>query len=613
MTSTAVGLLVAAVVLPTASASTAPLTGTTGTTGEVTVAPHDAPTTFRIASLNLLGNGHTAPGGNKTGWASGTTRMKWSMKALAQEKVSVAGLQELETPQFTAFKKMNTARTYGWYPGLSEGQKALANTIIWRRDTWRLVEGRLLEVPYFYGDPKPMPYVKLRNLTNGKTIWVYNSHNPASVRGPAKQWRDTGFKREAALVNRLRTKEPTVPVLVTGDKNDTTNYFCQVARSAPLIAPNRAGVLGDRCYTKDIRIDWVLGTPDVTFSTYKVRRDALISKATDHPLVVSTAMLSSEPVADSGIEHVIIVDAEGLTRRAGVHAADGSRLRRLIDGGASTMDARTDPDSLDRLGNVTSILSGRPTDPAYGGTNLTSIGTSTTHKSAGEYVSTIFDKAHNYGRSTAFFASFSEADRIVTSYNRANGGVDPFGYDNGTNKIDTAAINSGDSATVKALRQTLAAKPVDLTYLHLGALAKAGFAHGFRSAAYREALASTDKRLNQIIGAIRRNPEMSGNTMLILTASRGNTRKTSPVTSRSAFRVPLVVWGPGISAGTDLYSLNAGFANPGKVQVDESSVQPIRTGAIANLVDKMFVLPALPGSTIDPTQSMTVLGTTLGK
>src|SRR4051794_19210557 len=51
-----------------------PATAADRSTAAATGQPEDVPTAVRISSFNLLGYGHTAPGGERHGWASGTVR-----------------------------------------------------------------------------------------------------------------------------------------------------------------------------------------------------------------------------------------------------------------------------------------------------------------------------------------------------------------------------------------------------------------------------------------------------------------------------------------------------------------------------------------------------------
>ena len=77
---------------------------------------------------------------------------------------------------------------------------------------------------------------------------------------------------------------------------------------------------------------------------------------------------------------------------------------------------------------------------------------------------------------------------------------------------------------------------------------------------------------------------------------------------RSVYRVPLLVTGPGVLAGGDLYAMNPAFTDPGRSNPAYSSGRPIRTALVANLVTKMLGLPRVPGSRFGRAQDLTVSG-----
>jgi len=251
----------------------------------LSAAPIAPTTTFRIASFNVLGSSHTARGGNKPGYASGPARMVGAVGMLRAHNVDVVGLQEYEPSQHVAFQRI-AGDGYAVYPGLQIGTKGVRNSIAWRTDTWKLVTARTILIPYFRGNRVPMPYVLLEHSETGSQVWFINVHNPASSakRGNNERWRDVGTALQIGLINRLRSATQR-PVILTGDFNERAEAFCKVTSGAPVRAAN-GGTTGGRCVTPpDLRIDWIFGTEDITFSDYASRR----SRFSDHPIVVSTA------------------------------------------------------------------------------------------------------------------------------------------------------------------------------------------------------------------------------------------------------------------------------------------------------------------------------------
>lgn len=248
------------------------------------------PTQFTISSLNVLGADHTAPGGNKKGWSSGATRMRWLTQVMVDEGVDVVGLQEFQYPQYLAFLD-EAAGSYATYPGLLWGKKGMRNSVAWNVDEWELVSGSWVKVPYFHGTMLRMPVVLLRNLQSGQQAYFSSFHNPADARGPAAKWRKQATEIEIALVNRLRA-ESGLPVYVTGDMNERDIYFCRVTSGTDMVAANGGTNLNGSCApARPTYIDWIFGSPETTFSGFVANRGPKIRKSTDHPMIVAQAEL----------------------------------------------------------------------------------------------------------------------------------------------------------------------------------------------------------------------------------------------------------------------------------------------------------------------------------
>jgi endonuclease/exonuclease/phosphatase family metal-dependent hydrolase len=242
--------------------------------------------TARVATFNVLGNSHTAPGGNSRNHIDGRTRMRWTVKSLTNHAVDIAGLQEFEPVQETAFTEL-TAGTWSHFP-YSGGQAGSPNVVAWRSDLWSAVATYRLPVPYFHGHPIGMPYVLLEDSA-GDRVWVISVHNPADTRGPAKRWRAAAVRAEAHLVARLHASG--TPVILTGDMNDRTPFFCTVTAMAPVHAAN-GGTTGLSCQPPNpMEIDWIVGTSDVTFDSYTSTRRSPINRASDHRMVYADISL----------------------------------------------------------------------------------------------------------------------------------------------------------------------------------------------------------------------------------------------------------------------------------------------------------------------------------
>ena len=255
------------------------------------------PTSFRVASFNVLGASHTGKGGNKTGWADGNTRMGWATSVLQSSGADVVGLQEFEEPQFRTFVS-RAGSAWDVYPGMSEGRPAVRNSIAWRRDTWQLVDAATTPIPYFHGNRVPMPYVRLRNIASGQDVYFLNIHNPATTRrwGDNERWRDLATEIEMGLVSRIH--EAGFPVVFTGDFNERDEAFCKVTGSGAMRAANGGSVGGSCAPPANRGIDWIFGSSVIQFANYQSTRAGMVQQATDHPFVVADAVIP--PLAAGG-------------------------------------------------------------------------------------------------------------------------------------------------------------------------------------------------------------------------------------------------------------------------------------------------------------------------
>lgn len=571
------------------------------------------PGTFRIASFNLLGAGHTAPGGSRPKWPSGWTRMGGAVQLIEENRLDVLGFQELQKPQYSRFRE-EVGQAFGVYPGNQLSDAAMHNSIAWRKSVWKLVEARTIPIPYFDGHQIRMPYVLLRNIDTGRQAWFFNSHNPADARGPAQRWRDKGFQIEADLVNRLRKQYPYAPVFSTGDKNDREEYFCPVVRQTELQAANGGEAEpGKKCLPPlPTRVDWVMGTEDVAFADYQASFETVERKISDHPLIMAKVTLPAPEVARSGIRRVVVLSVEGLAPRAinRFGEAGSPAIHRMMDQGASTLNARTEYERTGLLANAVGMLTGRRVKPDRGGHGVGWDGQpdETVHAAAGRYVSSAFDLVHNFGRRTAYLASDEQLGLVDTTWDEVNGGLDPYGADDGRDKISQYVAAGGDWGVVTGLRDLLQNRPAALTVAHFSALDDAGHQFGWMSRGYREALLATDRRIGKILKTIRSAPSLHEHTLVVLTSEHGGIgRDHTDQTRIGNYRVPFLVKGPGVPAGGDLYAMNPGYANPGSERVAYGGAQPIRNGFVANLATMALGLPALPGSELNVRQDFTVI------
>lgn len=255
------------------------------------------PTLFTISSFNVLGWGHTAPGGNRKGWADGRTRMQWQVDLLTEKDVDVVGFQEFQPQQYDEFKKL-TGKAWGVYPGAELARAAMHNSIAWRRDTWRLVEKTTLAIPYFRGVRIRMPVILLENQVTRQQAWFGNFHNPANARGDAERWRDIATNMQIAMANEKHAAG--FPVFITGDMNEKDEYFCRMTAGAPMLAANGGSNGPGGCRPPSpVQIDWIFGSDETLFSDYLSDRSLAVRRSSDHPMLTASVLLPPQTEVNS--------------------------------------------------------------------------------------------------------------------------------------------------------------------------------------------------------------------------------------------------------------------------------------------------------------------------
>lgn len=247
--------------------------------------PPTPTTTFRVATVNVLGDSHTARGGNKPGFSSGVARMSQLAPILQSQNLDLIGLQEFEGPQKVAFLRS----TVGWsvFTGSARGHDSIA----YRDAVWEYVGGGTGTIPYFHGNPAPMPWVTLRHRVTGQEVSAISIHNPTSNprRGNNAGNRAEATRREVAMVRALSSSGN--PVLLLGDFNERGEAFCMVTGGGDIIAANGGSQGGSCAPPPAAGIDWIFGTSNITFTEYLRQQDPRLRRTTDHPIVVARATI----------------------------------------------------------------------------------------------------------------------------------------------------------------------------------------------------------------------------------------------------------------------------------------------------------------------------------
>jgi endonuclease/exonuclease/phosphatase family metal-dependent hydrolase len=257
------------------------------------------PLSVRVITFNVLGTSHTRGPDGRPG---GVARIGGAARLIAG--TPIVGLQELQTDQAAAIARRLPG--YGLFPGNSMGRPHSDNTLMWRQDLFTAVQLRTIGIPYHGGRIRQMPYVKLRHVS-GTEVWVANFHNPATTvnAGNNARWRRVAVQKEIALARALQADG--TPVIFTGDFNDRGGFFCPVVRSGALRAANGGDAGPGFCNVPGgAPIDWIMGSPDITWSDYSASRSGPVRWASDHPLVAATAtipeqVLNQEELAAAGV------------------------------------------------------------------------------------------------------------------------------------------------------------------------------------------------------------------------------------------------------------------------------------------------------------------------
>ena len=331
-------------------------------------------------------------------------------------------------------------------------------------------------------------------------------------------------------------------------------------------------------------------------------------------------------LSETAVRHVVQISLDGL---AAVHLRgyvtnapeQFPTFVRLMNEGAFTMNARCDYDLSETVPNHCTMFTGRPVlQPAglpnttHHGYNNNFPGGETIHNSGNTnvpYKFSMFDVAHDYGRTTAFYAGKGRLTICDRSYDLVNGAPDVIGMDNGRDKIDFTSIVDGSGSAIVGQVDTIlaelnSANPKEYIFIHIAEPDLTGHFSGWGSTAWSNMVRTVDTQLGRIVNAIDTNAALANQTALIVTADHGGGGVFSSTHTEahhiSNYTIPFFVRAPGIPGGTDLYQLFSNRADPGTNRIDYTvQPQPIRNGDGSNLALSLMDLPPIPGSFMVPT------------
>jgi len=323
----------------------------------------------------------------------------------------------------------------------------------------------------------------------------------------------------------------------------------------------------------------------------------------------------------ASFENAILISVDGLRADALIAGppADLPNFQRLRRG-ASTLNARTDPDWTVTLPNHTAMITGRfveGEDGHHWTKNDDADPGQTLHSNKQSYVAGIFDVAHDNGFETALFAGKSKFSVYDVSYDEKSGAPDTTGKDDGRDKLDQFVfeldlVKMTDAVIASLAKDTHKGK---LYFVHFALPDLTGHVSGWDvtlGSKYMKAAAAVDAQIGRILDAIEASDRLRGKTAIVQTADHGG---GAPFRSHDQahmwvdYIIPFSVWTGSDGEPRDLYAINAGTRRePGISQPrrDDKGLPPIRNGESGNLVLMLLGLPAVPGSTIDAKQDLNV-------
>lgn len=239
----------------------------------------DGPLTLRLATLNVLGNGHTRPYAHDDQWGPSRLRADWTTQALTNNAVDVVGVQEPDVGQLAALVQGSAGRLES-YPTTDAGDLGVESTVMWDRTKYEFVEGHTIRTQHF-ARKLPRPYVRLRQISTGREFWVFAIHNAPNT---MQAKRNEAMKVQIAKIKQLEATG--LPVFFVGDFNERQVAYCKVLSQTGLesAAGGRIAADGTCMPPRSIGIDQMFGSRAATWTRYVRERPPLVTLSTDHPL-----------------------------------------------------------------------------------------------------------------------------------------------------------------------------------------------------------------------------------------------------------------------------------------------------------------------------------------
>jgi cysteine-rich repeat protein len=452
-----------------------------------------------------------------------------------------------------------------------------------------------------------------------------------------------------------------------------TDDSCDEGGDVVVNAPNHGfcsnGLFCDGSEVCDPILNCQAGAPACTGSqTCDEGADVCVGPQIQHVIILSVDGVNSD-LLKSGVDADDGVSDE-VEQKGVANSGDYHNWKRLQEEGLYTWNARADYNYTVTTPNHTSMITGHPVGDAPGTSECDVEGGPSTetddhcYTNNGEpssswtlhaqgntaipYFASAWDVAHDNGLSTSHFASKTKFVIFEQSYDAVNGAPDVTGSDDGADKIDRyfeANLNryfdsglddaaemhayymwemfgvdifsqypgSGFPADGPATGQSPTQR-YNLSFIHYVDPDKAGHADSWTSSSgrYMETLRQSDDYIGDVMNAIQADPVLNGKTALIVVTDHGG---GAPATHHDQadnilnYKIPMFIWGSGIAAGTEFYSINGSLRTDpgtGRPNFDLANMagQPLRNSGAGNLALQMLGLPAIPGSTVNELQDI---------
>jgi hypothetical protein len=340
------------------------------------------------------------------------------------------------------------------------------------------------------------------------------------------------------------------------------------------------------------------------------------------PAAASPAPSSAPPAAyaaadEPNVSTVLLVSVDGLRSDALIAVPNALPGFERLRQGASTLNARADPDITVTLPNHTAMVTSRlfagPEGHAWQRNDEVADG-ETIQSVRGSYVASVFDVVHDHGGWTGILCGKPKFHLFRDSWDAARGAPDTLPPDDGRNKVDRFLVDPKPDGLADAVIEQLKqpARAQRLLFVHFAVPDLTAHAKGWDvtpGSAYLKAVGEVDAALGRILDAIEGTDGLRGRTALILTADHGG---GAPFKSHDQahmwvdYVIPFLVWTGG-APRADLYALNPTTRRDpglGRPRPGDGSLPPVRNADAGNLALDLLGLPAIPGSTVDAAQDL---------